>query len=152
MKDIGKTYMRKINQAGIDLIKRFEGLKLRAYTCSGGVLTVGYGSTKGVKKGMVITMTEAEERLREDLADAEGAVERLVSVPLTDNEFGALVSLVFNIGAGAFETSTLRRLLNGGQRTDAALQFIRWNRAGGRILSGLTRRRIAEAALFRSPD
>lgn len=144
--------MRKINQAGIDLIKRFEGLKLRAYTCSGGVLTVGYGSTKGVKKGMVITMTEAEERLREDLADAEGAVERLVSVPLTDNEFGALVSLVFNIGAGAFETSTLRRLLNGGQRTDAALQFIRWNRAGGRILSGLTRRRIAEAALFRSPD
>ena len=142
----------KINAAGIDLIKRSEGLKLRAYTCSGGVLTVGYGSTKDVKSGMVITQEEADARLREDLEEAEKAVDRVVDVPLNENEFSALVSFVFNIGIGAFSHSTLLRLLNSNQREAAARQFRRWVRGGGKVLPGLVTRRAAEAALFLKPD
>ena len=138
----------KTNQAGIDLIKRFEGVKLRAYRCPAGVLTVGVGSTKGVREGMVITQAEADERLRDDLGDAEAAVERLVNVPLNPNEHAAIVSLVFNIGSGAFSHSALLRLLNGGDRAGAARQFKRWNRGGGKVLNGLMKRRAAETALF----
>jgi lysozyme len=138
----------KTNQAGIDLIKRFEGVKLRAYRCPAGVLTIGVGSTKGVHAGMVITQAEADERLRDDLQDAEEAVERLVKVPLNENEHAALVSLVFNIGAGAFGHSTLLRLLNGHERIAATAQFKRWNRGGGKVLPGLVKRRAAETALF----
>ena len=142
----------KVNQAGIDLIKRFEGVKLRAYKCPAGVWTVGVGSTRDVHAGMVITQTEADERLREDLQDAEAAVERLVKVQLTDNEFSALVSLVFNIGSGAFSHSTLLRMLNSGDRKGAALQFKRWNRGGGKVLPGLVKRRAAETALFQTAN
>jgi len=141
----------KTSTAGLNLIKRSEGLKLRAYTCSGGVLTVGYGSTKGVRPGMVITQAEADARLREDLEEAEAAVERLVTVPLNSNEHAALVSFVFNIGAGAFERSTLIRLLNRNDRQGAARQFRRWVRGGGKVLPGLVTRRAAEAALFLTP-
>jgi GH24 family phage-related lysozyme (muramidase) len=97
---------------------------------------------------MVITQAEADERLRDDLGDAEAAVERLVTVPLNPNEHAALVSLVFNIGSGAFSHSTLLRLLNGGNRAGAARQFKRWNRGGGKVLNGLVKRRAAETALF----
>ena len=143
---------RRINQAGLDLVKRFEGLKLRAYRCPAGVWTVGHGSTKGVHAGQVITPAEAEARLRDDLQDAEEAVERLVRVPLTDNEFSSIASLAFNIGEGAFASSTLLRLLNDGDHKAAAAQFSRWSRGGGRVLPGLARRRVAEAALFRTPS
>jgi lysozyme len=138
----------KTNAAGLALIKRFEGLKLRAYTCSAGVWTIGYGSTRAVRPGMVITQADADARLREDLSDAEEAVAILIDVPLSPNEFSALVSLVYNIGAGAFGSSTLRRLINSGDRKGAALQFKRWNRGGGQILNGLVKRRAAETALF----
>ena len=140
----------KTNAAGLDLIKRFEGVKLRAYRCPAGVWTIGVGSTKGVHEGMVITQAEADERLRDDLQDAEDAIERLVTVPLNENEHAALVSLVFNIGAGAFSHSTLLRLLNGHERIAAAAQFKRWNKAGKRVLSGLVKRRAAESALFKT--
>jgi lysozyme len=142
---------RRINSQGLDIIKRFEGLKLRAYRCPAGVWTIGYGSTRDVHPGAVIAVSEAVERLGDDLKGAASAVERLVRVPLNDNEFGALVSIVFNIGAGAFEHSTLLRKLNSGDRAGAANEFKRWNRGGGRVLAGLVRRRAAENALFRDP-
>jgi lysozyme len=142
--------MRRINQAGLDLIKGFEGLRLRAYQDPVGIWTIGYGSTRDVEPGQVISLDQAEDRLRSDLADAERAVDSLVSVQINDNEFAALVSFVYNVGAGAFARSTMRRLLNRGERRYAASQFARWNKAKGRVLNGLTRRRAAEAALFRT--
>ncbi|MBE9178663.1 lysozyme [Oculatella sp. LEGE 06141] len=139
---------RQINQAGLSLIKEFEGCRLAAYKCPAGVPTIGYGSTKGVKMGMTITQTEAEALLRADLERFERAVERLVNVKLTGNQFAALVSFAFNVGVGALERSTLLRLLNQKQYQSAADQFRAWNKAGGRILPGLVRRRNAERELF----
>ncbi|MHB0805997.1 lysozyme [Stutzerimonas nitrititolerans] len=136
------------SQRGIDLIKSFEGLRLTAYDDGVGVQTIGYGHTKGVKPGMKITENWAEELLRDDLAEFEAAVNGLVKVRLCQHQFDALVSLVFNIGPGAFSDSTLLRLLNAGLYDDAALQFVRWNKGGGKVLSGLTRRRMAERKLF----
>ena len=95
-----------INQAGLDLIKRFEGLKLRAYRCSAGVLTIGYGSTIDVHEGQVITQAQADDLLRADLHDAEAAVTKLIAVPLNDNEFSALVSFTYNLGSGAPRASS----------------------------------------------
>lgn len=143
---------RQINQAGLDLIKSFEGLRLKAYKDSVGIPTIGYGHIRGVKMGQEITEAQAEEYLRADLEDAEKAVERLCSAKLTDNQFAALVSFVFNLGAGAFEGSTLRRKLNLGAYSEAAEQFAKWNKARVRgvltALPGLTRRRAAERKLF----
>lgn len=139
---------RHTNQAGLDLIKRFEGYRGRAYKCAAGKWTVGWGSTRNVRPGMSITESEAEQRLREDLEDAEWTVAKAIRVPLNDNEFAALVSLVFNIGAGAFRGSTLLRMLNAGDRISASAEFLRWNKAGGKSLEGLNRRRLAERALF----
>lgn len=141
----------KTSQRGIDLIKSFEGLRLTAYPdpgTGGDPWTIGYGHTKGVKPGMKITENWAEELLRDDLAEFEAAVNGLVKVRLCQHQFDALVSLVFNIGPGAFSDSTLLRLLNAGLYDDAALQFVRWNKGGGKVLSGLTRRRMAERKLF----
>lgn len=140
--------MRQINKAGLDLIKSFEGLRLKAYQDSVGVWTIGYGHTKTATPGMVISEPEAEAMLRNDLAEAQGAVERLVKQPLNDNEYAALVSFVFNLGSGNFSRSTLLKKLNAGNRKGAADQFLVWNKAGGKVLAGLTRRRQAERALF----
>lgn len=140
--------MRRINKAGLDLIKSFEGLRLKAYKDAVGVWTIGYGHTKTATPGMGISEPEAEALLRNDLAEAQGAVERLVKRPLTDNEYAALVSFVFNLGSGNLSRSTLLRRLNVGDRKGAADQFLVWNRAGGKVLAGLTRRRQAERTLF----
>jgi lysozyme len=140
--------MRHINEKGLGIIKAHEGLKLDAYLCPAGVPTVGFGCTTNVKLGMRITEQEALRRLQDDLEPAEQCVERSVEVGLSDNEFSALVSLVFNIGCRAFQGSTLLRKLNAGDRDGAALEFHRWNRGGGRVLNGLTTRRAAEAQLF----
>lgn len=138
----------KTSQRGIDLIKTFEGLKLTAYVCPAGVLTIGYGTTKGVTKGQTITAAEAERLLRADLAVFEAGVSKAVKVPLEQHEFDALVSFAYNIGLGALGKSTLLRLLNAGDKAGAARQFERWNKAGGKVLAGLTRRREAERKLF----
>ena len=140
--------MRRINKAGLDLIKSFEGLRLKAYKDAVGVWTIGYGHTKTATPGTVISEPEAEALLRNDLAEAQGAVERLVKQPLTDNEYAALVSFVFNLGSGNLSRSTLLRRLNVGDRKGAADQFLVWNKAGGKVLAGLTRRRQAERTLF----
>lgn len=140
--------MRKTGQMGMNLIKYFEGLRLKAYKDTGGVWTIGYGHTKGVKKGMVITEEEAEEFLRQDLLEAEKAVNRLVPYGLAQHQFDALVSLVFNIGTGAFKNSTLLRMMILGDILGASKQFGRWVYDNGERLKGLIERREAERKLF----
>lgn len=145
---------RQVNKAGLDLIKSYEGLRLNAYpdpATGGDPWTVGYGSTKGVKKGMTITVQEAEQRLIMDLQDACKAVERFVTVPLNDNQFAALVSFTFNCGAGNLAVSTLLKRLNEGEYASVPMQLMRWNKAAGKVMAGLTRRRAAEGDLFQRP-
>ena len=137
-----------IGPAGLALIKEFEGLKLVAYLDSVGVPTIGYGHTKDVKIGVRCTQEEADAWLLEDLKDAETCVNGAVTVPLTQNEFDALVSFVFNFGCTKFRGSTLLRKLLDSDYDGAALEFRRWDRAGGQVLAGLTRRRAAEERLF----
>lgn len=141
-----------INDKGLDLIKHYEGFRPTAYKCSAGVWTIGYGHTKGVRQGDTCTMDEATLFLKADVREAENAVSRLVTVPLTSNQFSALVSFVFNIGSGAFGTSTLLCKLNAGAYHEVPGEMMRWNKAGGKILAGLNKRRAAEAALFVSAD
>ena len=138
----------RTSQKGIDLIKKFEGCRLEAYKCPAGVWTIGYGHTKGVQNGQKITQAQAEEFLREDLKIYEQAVEACVKVPLSQNQFDALVSFCYNCGSGALKTSTLLRLLNEGKYSEAGEQCLRWNTAGGKVLAGLTRRREEEREIF----
>ena len=150
-----------VSEDGIGLVKRFEGLhKLQddgmvtAYRCPAGKWTIGYGSTKGIRSGMKLTEAECEQRLIHDLKDAEAEVKRSVTVPLTQGQYDALVSFVFNLGAGNFRSSTLLKRLNQGLYNDVPEQIMRWNKARveGKltVLNGLTRRRAAEAAIFSS--
>ncbi|MFM2313731.1 MAG: hypothetical protein RLZZ04_3007 [Cyanobacteriota bacterium] len=137
-----------LSQAGIELIKRFEGCRTNAYRCSAGVWTIGYGHTQTAKPGMMISHLDAEALLKKDLSRYEDAVTRLVKVPLTQGQYDALVSFAFNCGVEALRVSSLLRYLNKGQYNLAALQFPRWNRANGKILPGLASRREAEQKLF----
>lgn len=139
-----------VGEKGINIIKEFEGVRLAAYLDSVGVPTIGYGHTKGVQMGDTCTEEQANEWLKEDCADAEDCVNSAVSVPLTQSEFDALVSFVFNLGCGAFRKSTLLRLLLDSDYDGACQQLHRFNKAGGKELAGLTRRRAAEAKLFES--
>jgi len=143
---------RRINDAGVTLIKRFEGLHLTPYLCPGGIRSIGYGHTRTVRAGMRITPEQAEQLLNEDLRMAERTVSRLVGVPLNGNQFSALVSFVFNVGAANFSNSTLLRLLNRGWYDQVPAQLMRWNRVAGEAMGGLTRRRAAEAALWNEPE
>jgi len=139
---------RNINEAGLELIKDCEGFRAQAYLCPAGVWTIGYGHTRGVRSGQRVTEQEAEQLLQEDLADAQAAVERYIAVPLTDNQFAALVSFTFNLGAGSLKTSTLRRRLNTGDYDAVPSELARWVKAGGKTLKGLVKRRAAEGELF----
>lgn len=140
---------------GIALIKQFEGCKLTAYQDSVGVWTIGYGWTqpvdgKPIRAGMTIKQETAERLLKAGLVSYESDVSRLVKVGLTQEQFDALVSFTYNLGARSLSTSTLLRKLNAGDYAGAADEFMRWNKAGGKVLTGLTRRREAERALFLS--
>ena len=115
-----------ISQNGINLIKQFEGLRLKAYQCAAGVWTIGYGHTSGVKKGDKITPKQAEDFLRSDLEKFENAINNLVIAELNQNQFDALVSFVFNIGINAFKQSTMLKFLNNNSFPLAARQFDRW--------------------------
>ena len=135
----------------LDIIKKSEGLRLEAYLPTpNDVPTIGYGHTKGVRMGQRISLAQAEQFLLEDVDWAEDAVNSLVKVKLSQNQFDALVSFVFNIGAGAFSKSTLLKYLNAGDYGGAANQFLRWNKQAGKELKGLTKRRQEERALFLS--
>lgn len=139
----------KISQKGLDLIKSFEGLELKAYKDSVGVLTIGWGSTGShVKQGMVITKEQAEALLKEDVSRFEKGVNDFVKVPLTQNQFDSLVSFSFNLGLGNLKSSTLLKKLNASDYSGAANEFLRWNKAAGKVLNGLTRRRQAEKDMF----
>lgn len=140
---------------GISLIKQFEGCKLTAYQDSVGVWTIGYGWTqpvdgKPIRAGMTIKQETAERLLKTGLVSYESDVSRLVKVGLTQGQFDALVSFTYNLGTRPLSTSTLLRKLNAGDYAGAANEFPRWNKAGGKVLSGLSRRREAERALFLS--
>ena len=138
----------KPSERGLALIRQFEGLRLSAYKDAVGIPTIGYGTTKGVKMGQTITRDEADRLLMEDVQRFADHVAALVNVPLNQNQTDALVSFVYNVGPAAFGKSTMLKLINQGLLEDAALQFVRWNKAGGQVLAGLTRRRIAERELF----
>lgn len=139
----------KVGGDCLALVESSEGCRLTAYQDSVGVWTIGWGHTGiDVKEGMVITKEQAETFLMEDLASAEKAVNTYVSRALTQHQFDALVDFVFNLGVGNFLHSSLLRFLNAGELATADEEFIKWNRAGGKVLPGLTKRRAAEAALF----
>lgn len=144
--------MNRLTPAGLELIRSSESLRLEAYQDDGGVWTIGYGHTANVQPGQVISKEEAERFLTEDLVEAEHAVTQLVRVPINDNQFSALVSFVYNVGAQQFQESTLLRLLNEGKPVEAAEQLSRWVHAGSAILPGLVARRQAELALFLQPS
>ena len=144
---------RQINAAGLALIQGREGCKLRAYRDARGILTIGWGHTgPDVFAGMQIAQERADQLLAQDLAVFEAGVCEAVRVPLTDNQFSALVSFAFNLGLGTLKGSTLGKKLNLGDYQGAADEFPRWTRAGGKEMPGLVARRAAERALFLTPD
>jgi lysozyme len=140
--------MSSINAAGLALIKRHEGLRLDAYLCPAGVLTIGYGHTGDVRPLQRITQQEADALLLNDVARFEKGVSALVVAPLNDNQFSALVCFAFNIGLGALAASTLLSLLNRGWYQQVPAQFMRWTKAGGCELQGLIKRRRDETFLW----
>jgi len=137
-----------ISKNGLDLIKHFESLQLKAYKCSANVWTIGYGHTKNVKEGDRISQDQANCFLMQDLYSVEQAIVRLVKVKLNQNQFDALCSLIFNIGISAFNKSTLLAKLNKEDYVGAAEQFRRWNKVNNVVMAGLVRRRQAEEDLF----
>jgi lysozyme len=143
----------KLNTAGIELVKSFEGLKLTSYLCPAGVPTIGYGTTRinnrRVTLGTTITMVQAEEYLRADLNVFANGARNLLRVPLNENQFSALVSFAYNVGLSALRRSTLLKIVNSNPNDGRIrLEFLKWNRANGVVLNGLTRRRTAEANLY----
>ena len=149
----------KISEKGLNLIKKYEGFSSKPYMCPANVPTIGYGSTyypNGTKVKISDDEISEEEatQILEYIAqkDFGSAVNKFVIVDLTQNQFDALVSFAYNIGRTAFENSTLLKLLNRGEYEAAAEQFEKWNKSGGRVLSGLTKRRFDEQKLFLSLD
>lgn len=141
---------KRIGQAGLDLIKQYEGCRLAAYRCAAGVWTIGYGHTAGVHSGMTITQAQADAYLQQDIAKFEGYVNNPAYVPITEqlnqNQFDALASFAFNLGAG-----NLRKLCKGRTAAQIARTMPNYNKAAGKVLAGLRRRRAAEQALFNKP-
>lgn len=141
----------KTSPKGIDLIKRSEGCKLEAYpdpATGAEPWTIGYGSTKGVTKGMKISLAEAEFMLVRDLLAFEAGVTNLVKTKINQDQFDALVCFSYNVGLGNLQSSTLLKMVNNNDFAGAAQQFQRWNKANGKVMNGLTTRRLAEAKLF----
>jgi lysozyme len=137
------------SDAGIELTKGFEGLRLAAYRDCAGVLTIGYGHTGAdVTEGLVIDEAWAEELLRADLKSAVDCVNRAVTAEITQSQFDALVDFCFNVGCGAFLKSTLLKKVNTADFAGAAAQFPLWVHAGGEVVAGLVRRRKREAEMF----
>jgi lysozyme len=138
---------------GLALTERFEGCELTAYQDQVGVWTIGYGHTgPDVVTGLTITPDQAQDLLAQDVAGAAACVNNVVTIALSQNEFDALVDFVFNLGKGAFEGSTLLRVLNSGDIAAAAAQFDQWDHAGGAVVAGLLRRREAEVAIFETVE
>jgi lysozyme len=137
---------------GLALTESFEGCALIPYQDVAGVWTDGYGNTHNVVPGQAITQAQAESDLLRNVADAVAAVNRLVHIAMSQDEFDSLVDFTFNLGASAFAGSTLLKLLNARDIEGAANEFQKWSEAGGHVVAGLLRRRLAERALFVTPD
>jgi GH24 family phage-related lysozyme (muramidase) len=144
--------MRRITQTGLELIKKFEGFSSHIYICAAGYPTIGYGhlvkENERAEFANGITEAQALELLRKDVQIAEKAVSRLITVPLTDGQFDALVSFTFNLGSGALQRSTLRNKINREEYEDVPAEFMKWVLAGGRKLEGLIKRRNSEAYMY----
>jgi lysozyme len=139
----------KTSDKGLELIKKHEGLKLTAYKCPAGVWTIGYGHTRTAVSGIKITEWQAEELLKSDLRIAETIVNMSLKDQLNQKQFDALVSFVFNVGAGAFQKSTLLKRIKANQEEHLIRhEFSRWDKAGGKVLAGLVRRRQDEANMY----
>jgi GH24 family phage-related lysozyme (muramidase) len=143
--------MMNISQAGIDLIKSFEGCVLTAYKDVAGVWTIGYGHTSGVREGQVITQSDAEVMLKFDVQKYVKAVNENLKITVNQNQFDALVSFTYNCGASALRTSTLLEKLNQKDYVGASKEFDKWVHAGGKVIQGLVNRRSKEKALFLKP-
>tara|TARA_B100000902_G_scaffold156351_1_gene152693 strand:- start:390 stop:833 length:444 start_codon:yes stop_codon:yes gene_type:complete len=141
-----------ISQEGLALIKKFEGCRLKAYRCSANVLTIGYGHTGGVKEDDTISQPEADELLKEDIAKFEEYVSDNVIVELKQYQFDALVAWTFNLGPGNLRESTMLKKLNDADYASVPFEMRRWNKAGGKTLDGLIRRRQAEGLLFENKE
>jgi lysozyme len=147
----------KIGKKGLDLIKSFEGLKLNPYLDSVNIPTIGFGTIR-YPNGKAVSMSDpaiTEEKalffLEHEINEKTSAINKMLKVSVNQNQFDALVSFAYNVGVGALQKSTLLKLLNSGDYAAAAEQFLRWNKAGGKELAGLTRRRQAERSLFLQP-
>ena len=138
----------KISEQRLELIKHFEGCELEAYKCAAGVWTIGYGHIKTAVEGKVITQEEADNLLVEEIIEYEDYVRAAVKVPLKQYQFDALVSWTFNLGNGNLNASTMLKVLNREEYEGVPAQMARWNKAGGKVLEGLIRRREAEGLLF----
>lgn len=136
------------SQAGRDLIKKYEGLRLKAYKCPAGVWTVGYGHTRGVTSSTEISQSMADLFLLDDIRPLERYINKL-GINFRQGQFDAIVSFMFNLGEGNFNKSTLKKkILAGGNDEDIAAEFKKWNKAGGKVLDGLTKRREEEAEMW----
>ena len=133
---------------GLSLIKKFEGCELEAYKCSAGVWTIGYGHTKDVEEGDTWSQSHAEHMLEVELHEYESYINDFVTAPLSQNQFDAMVSWVYNLGSANLKASTMLKVLTAGDYEDVPAQIKRWNKAGGKVLEGLIRRREAESLLF----
>lgn len=147
----------KMSQSGLELVKEFEGLRLKAYKCPAAVWTVGFGHTSAagapvVTSNLVITKAEAEEILKRDLVQYEDGVRGLVQIGITQGQFDALVSFAYNAGVSALAKSTLLKRVNAGRFDEGPAEFMKWTKGGGRELPGLVRRRRAEVKLWRGMD
>lgn len=141
----------KVNEAGIDLIKSFEGCRLTAYLDQKGILTIGYGCTRDVKPGMTITQSQADERFAEDLARFEEYANNLIHAAVNSNQFSAVVSFMYNLGNGTTVKSGMISALNQGNFDKASSIFPRYAAVNGKHNEGVYKRRVAEQALFNSP-
>lgn len=148
----GEITNMETSQEGIALIKHYEGCRLESYQCSAGVWTIGYGSTKNVKEGMSISSEKAEKLLINDIQVFEKEIKKLVTVPLIQNQFDAIVSWTFNLGSSNLKTSTMLKVLNNGVYEAVPEQIKRWNKVGGVVNDGLVKRRKSEALLFEGKD
>lgn len=147
---VGPNADMALSDNGVRFIQGWEKLKLDSYPDSGGVWTIGWGTTKGVGPNMHITKDKADELFLRDVSEDVDCVRRLITVPLSQNQFDALVSFTYNVGQEALRVSTLRRILNTGEYKAVPQQLLRWVRVKGKVNDGLVNRRTAEAELFTS--
>lgn len=147
-----------MSQGGLDnLLKKFEGCKLKAYRCPAGVCTIGYGHTSAagapeVRDGMIITQADAEDILKRDIVKYEIAVMDLVKVKLTQNQFDVLVDFAYNAGVGNLKSSTMLKKINSGDLDAVPAELMKWTKGGGKVLPGLVRRRQAAGAWWTAQD